>query len=383
MALTSLVVCAHDPTTEVLRHILEELGGRVEHCATTEQALERLARSRFDTLIVDCEDESSAVDVLQKVRAVADKASLLAVALVQNGNDVRRLFAEGVNFVLYKPVSEDRASSSFRAARSMMKTERRRNKRVSVEASATLDYANVENVPATLLDLSDEGTALQSDRKLPPDCRVYFQFALPGHNSLIRLSGEVVWRDSEGRVGMRFVTVPTSSRRVLSNWLKNNAPSQSSAPKVPITDAPIPKISGPGTKQQPDHPERGLARLRANPGNRREQSRHACRLGADVYRVGVPVPNRCCLTDVSAGGCYVEMPTPFASGTQIEILVRTQEMKLKMRGVVQSVHPGFGMGVKLNLTSPEDHDHLQSLIRLLSESGDNAEIGRVSDPWNR
>jgi CheY-like chemotaxis protein len=383
MALTSLVVCAHDPTTEVLRHILEELGWSVEHCTTTEQALERLAESRFDTLIVDCEDESSAVDVLQKVRAVADKASLLAVALVQNGNDVRRLFAEGVNFVLYKPVSEDRASSSFRAARSMMKTERRRNNRVSVEASATLDYANVENVRATLLDLSDEGTALQSDRKLPPDCRVYFQFALPGHNSLIRLSGEVVWRDSEGRVGMRFVTVPTSSRRVLSNWLKNNAPSQSSAPKVPRTGAPIPKTTAPGTKPQPDNPERGLARLRANPGNRREQSRHACRLGADVYRMGVPVPNRCSLTDISAGGCYVEMPTPFTSGTQIEIVVRTQEMKVKMHGVVQSVHPGFGMGVKLHLTSPADNDHLQSLIRLLAESGENTEMGPVGDPWTR
>jgi CheY-like chemotaxis protein len=382
MALTSLVVCAHDPTTEVLRHILEQLGWTVKHCMTAAQALERLAQSRFDTVVVDCEDEPSAIGVLQKVRAVGDKASLLSVALVGNGNDVRSLFAEGVNFVLYKPVSEDRASSSFRAARSMMKSERRRNKRVLVQANASLDYANVENVPATLLDLSDEGTALQSDRKLPPDCRVYFEFALPGHTSLIRLSGEVVWRDSAGRVGMRFVTVPTSSRRVLSNWLKNNAPSQSSVPKVPITGAPIPKISGPGTKQQPDHPERGLARLRTNPGNRREQSRHACRLGADVYRIGIPVPNRCSLTDISAGGCYVEMPTPFASGTQIEILVRTQVMKLKMRGVVQSVHPGFGMGVKLNLTSPEDHDHLQSLIRLLAESGDNAEIGPVGDPWN-
>ena len=383
MALTSLVVCAHDPTMEVLRHVLEQLGFSVEHSSTTSQALERLSQSRFDTVVIDCEDESSAIGVLQTVRAGADKASLLAVALVQNGNDVRRLFAEGVNFVLYKPVSEDRASSSFRAARSLIQRERRRNNRVSVQASATLDYANVENVPATLIDLSDEGTAIQSDQKLPPDCRVYFQFALPGHTSLIRLSGEVVWRDSDGRVGMRFVTVPTSSRRVLSNWLKNNAPSQSSAPKVPRTGAPIPKTSAPGTKPQPDNPERGLARLRANPGNRRGQSRHACRLGADVYRAGIPVPNRCSLTDISAGGCYIEMPTPFASGTQIEIVVRTQEMKLKMRGVVQSVHPGFGMGVKLNLHTPEDNDHLQSLIRLLSESGEDAEIGPVGDPWNR
>src|SRR5215469_2931600 len=100
MALTSLVVCAHDPTTGVLRRILEQLGWSVAHCTTTAQALERLSQNHFDTLVIDCADEASAIDVLQKVRAVADQASLLAVALVENANDVHRLFAEGVNFVL-------------------------------------------------------------------------------------------------------------------------------------------------------------------------------------------------------------------------------------------------------------------------------------------
>jgi DNA-binding NarL/FixJ family response regulator len=380
MALTSLVVCAHEPTTEVLRGVLENLGWTVEHCASPSEAQVRMAQARFDTVVVDCQDEASAIATLRQVRASAGKASVLAVAVVDQENNVRELFATGVNFVLYKPVSEDRVSSSFRAARSLMKSERRRNSRVSVQASATLDYANVENVPATLIDLSDEGTALQSDRKLP-DCRVYFQFALPGHTSLIRLSGEVVWRDAQGRVGMRFVTVPTSSRRVLTNWLKNNAPSQTSAPQVPRSNAPIPKTSVPATKHSSENNDRPAARLRSNSGNRRGQSRHACRLGADVYRMGVPVPNRCSLTDISAGGCYVEMPTPFPSGTNVEIVVRTLELKVRMSGVVQSVHPGFGMGVKLNLNSPEDTDHLQSLIRLLSESGDNAEIGPVGDPW--
>jgi CheY-like chemotaxis protein len=365
-----------------LRRVLENLGWGVEHCASPVEAQARMAQARFDTVVVDCLDEASAIATLQQVRASAGKASVLAVAVVDQENNVRELFATGVNFVLYKPVSEDRVSSSFRAARSLMKNDRRRNNRVSVETSATLDYANVENVPATLIDLSDEGTALQSDRKLP-DCRVYFQFALPGHTSLIRLSGEVAWRDAKGRVGMRFVTVPTSSRRVLANWLKNNAPSQTSAPQAPRTNAPIPKTSVPATKHSSENTDRPAARLRSNSGSRRGQSRHACRLGADVYRRGVSVPNRCSLTDISAGGCYVEMPTPFPSGTIVEIVVRTHELKFRMSGVVQSVHPGFGMGVKLNLNSPEDNDHLQSLIRLLSESRDNAEIGPVGDPWSR
>jgi hypothetical protein len=99
--------------------------------------------------------------------------------------------------------------------------------------------------------------------------------------------------------------------------------------------------------------------------------------------MGVAVPNRCSLTDISAGGCYVEMPTPFSSGTRVEIIVRTQDLKLRTQGVVQSVHPGFGMGVQLTLSTPEDRSQVQSLIRLLEQSGEEAELGRVIDPWTR
>lgn len=381
MALASLVVCAHEPTTKVLRRVLEDLGLVVEHRSSSAAAEECLLHVHFDIIVVDCEDEQSAISVLEKSRS-AGPAPVTA-AIVGSENDVRKLFAEGVNFVLYKPVSEERAISSFRAARSMMKKERRRNRRVDVQAKATLGYANVENVPATLIDLSDEGTAVQSDRKVPPDCRVYFQFALPGHTSLIRLSGEVVWRDANGRVGMRFVNVPTSSRRVLGNWLKTNSPEPTTGPQVPRTNAPIPKTTAAAPKISKETPESGIARLRSTPGNRRGQSRHACRLGADVYRTGSRVPNRASLTDISAGGCYVEMPTPFPAGTQVEIVVRTQEMKLRTRGVVQSVHPGFGMGVQLTLQSEEDRDQVQSLIRLLSESADTSDLGPVADPWTR
>ena len=81
-------------------------------------------------------------------------------------------------------------------------------------------------------------------------------------------------------------------------------------------------------------------------GNRRGERRFACKLGAEVYRLGSNVPNRCTLSDVSEGGCYVEMPSPLAEQTGVEIVVRTPDMKLKIRGQVLAVHPGFGMGVQ-------------------------------------
>jgi hypothetical protein len=41
------------------------------------------------------------------------------------------------------------------------------------------------------------------------------------------------------------------------------------------------------------------------------------------------------------------------------------------------------MGVQLTLSTPEDRSQVQSLIRLLEQSGEEAELGRVIDPWTR
>ena len=378
MALKSLVVCADDATVRTLREILEAIGLSVEVTASVPETVARFGAQRYDSVILDCDREAEAFEILRQLRASERNATSLAIAVASPDSNVRQLFSFGINFVLYKPLSEERAWSSLRAARTLMQREKRRTRRVAVHAGVKLDYANVENAPATLVDLSEEGSALQSEKKLPPDCRVYFQFALPGHTSVIRLSGEVVWQDSTGRVGMRFLNVPTSSRRVLRNWLSANAPATvSAAPQIPHQDS-IAKT----TPVAPEQVESAATRLRSKPGNRRTQDRHACRLSADVYRTGVPVPNRCSLTDISSGGCYIEMPTPLPAGTRVEIVVRAQGMKLRVQGVVQSVHPGFGMGVQLVLKTAEHHDHVQSLIRLLEESTREAEVS-PRDSWSR
>ena len=380
MALKCLVVCADHPTIQVLNGILEALGIKVELAATAVEAGAKLAAGRYDSVVLDCESQSEATEILRVMRSSSRNATSLAIAIADNHTNVHHMFSLGINFVLYKPISEERAWSSLRAARTLMQRERRRSRRVGVHAKVALDYANVENVPATLIDLSEEGSAVQSENKLPPDCRVYFQFALPGHTSLIRLAGEMVWQDSTGRVGMRFVNVPTTSRRVLRNWLATNAPATvAAAPKVPSPAEKIVKTA-PALTTPPDN---ALARLRSSPGNRRTQSRHACRLGVDLYRAGVTVPHRCSLTDISSGGCYIETTSPFPAGTRVEIVVRAQDMKVRVQGVVQSVHFGFGMGVQLVLKTPEDHEHVQSLIRLLAESNQDSEVSPFSDPWSR
>jgi CheY-like chemotaxis protein len=359
MALTSLVVCAEKKAVLVLGQILKELSIEVENCEDLTAAADRLARQHYDAVVLDCKDQAAALDLITTVRKLPINRGTLIIALVDGREQVRDIFGQGANFIVYKPVSAERAGSSLRAARGLMRREKRGKLRVSLHTPASIAYASAENVSATLLDLSEDGLAIQSERRLPPRCKVYFHFSLPGDKSTVRLSGDVVWQDSSGRVGIRFVDVPQASRRTMNEWIKSSqarlARAERNAPK------PNPnKEQGP-TSEPAATRFAGLG-LSASSSNRRIQSRYACRLGADVFRLGEGVPNRCTLSDISSGGCYVETPAPFPSHTALEIVVRTRDLKLRVRGVVQVAHPGFGMGVQFNLTTADDREQVSQLI---------------------
>jgi CheY-like chemotaxis protein len=352
MALTSLVVCADAKAIQVLGQLLSELNIGAEYCGDAEVAAPRVLTQPFDAILVDCQDQQAALELISGARSNPINKSSLILGIVDTRDQVRDVFAKGANFVLYKPVTAERVGSSLRAARSLMRREKRGKERVSLHAQASISYADSEDVAAVLLSLSEDGLALQSERKLPPRCKVYFQFTLPGNAPKVRLSGEVVWQDASGRVGIRFADVPQASRRILSQWIKTTLSQQ-----VKVEPCLPPVSQQPATRANA-----GFGLLSASSSNRREKSRYACRLGADIYRAGEKVPHRCTLSDISTGGCYVETPAPFATGTTVQIVVRTLEMKVQVSGTVQTVHPGFGMGVEFSLKSPNEREQVQQLI---------------------
>jgi CheY-like chemotaxis protein len=346
MALTSLLVCADTKAVQVLSRILVDLGIQVELGGDLSAALAAATIRPFDALLVDCQDERASIQWITSIRKTPINQAALIIAIVDSQNQVRDIFAKGANFVLYKPVSAERAGTSLRAARSLMRRERRRHQRIPLHTPASMAYATTEDAPATLLDLSEEGIAIQCEHRLPPRCKVYFQFNLPGHVSTVRLSGEVMWQDATGRVGIRFADVPQTSRRVLGEWLKTHASQLSNASEK----SPAP--AGPA----------GMGLLSVSSADRRGKSRLACRLSADLYRLGSGVPNRCSLSDIGTGGCYVETTEPFPAATRVEIVVRTKDMKLRVQGMVQSTHPGFGMGVAFSIQTAEEREQVQQLI---------------------
>jgi CheY-like chemotaxis protein len=387
MNLSSLLVCADEAAVQVLRRVLEELGIDVELCRDAVRAGVRLAQERFDVIILDCETQEGVVALLHESRSSRLNDSTLTVVVVAGQESIREMFSLGVNFVLYKPVSHERALSTLRAAQTVLHRDKRRKARAAVHTHATIDYAGVEQARATLVDLAEDGMAVNFGKKLPPTCKVYFQFQLPGQMANVRLSGQVVWQDWNGRAGIQFMDVPQASRRVLQEWLKMNvadAPKQElAAERVEVQHSIRPSEDSVTAGQQAEkaaeekqeangrNGEAG-ARLRSEPDNRRGQTRYACRLGAEVYQKGSSVRNYCHLSDLSPGGCYLEMPLAFAQGSPVEIVVRTHEMKLRLSGQVKASHPGYGIGVSFKLNTKEERQGVQQLIDFVAATAESS-----------
>ena len=384
MTLSALLVCVDEKAGEVLRQVLAELSIRVESCSDLARAGIRLAQERFDVVVFDCESQRAVTSLLRETRLSRLNDSTLAVAVVPGQDNIREMFSLGVNFVLYKPVSYDRALSSLRAARAVMRKEKRRKPRATVHAHATIDYADVAHEKATLVDLAEDGMSVRFGKKFPPTSKVYFQFNLPDQKSSVRLSGQVVWQDWNGRSGIQFVDVPKTSRRLITDFLRPMLPAaqvQESVEGIAVEmEEPLQAVSvGASEKTREDSDGEavgagaGTARLRSEAGNRRDKMRYACRMGAQVYRTGISVPHHCCLTDLSAGGCYLEVSLPFEKGASVEITVHTHEVKLHLRGRVQASHPGYGMGVEFELKTKEERDHVKKLTEFAAASAEESE----------
>jgi len=390
MTLSALLVCADDASEKMLQQVLKELCIRVESCSDFVRGGIRLAQERFDVLILEGKSPKQVISLLQETRQSRKNDATLAVAVLPAQENIREIFSLGANFILYKPLDYDRALSSLRAARAVMYREKRKKARAPVHAYATIDYANVERERATLIDLAEDGMSVQFGKKLPPVNKVYFQFKLPGQAVNIRLSGQVMWQDWKGRAGVQFVDVPKSSRRLLTDFLTANLPRESS--RDPFSDVTVEVESLPPVSAAvensvlrsdsrndivQDTVAAGSTKERVQPSqlevdNRRANTRYACRLGAEVYRPGLSIPHRCCLTDLSSGGCYLEVALPFPQGSPLEIIVRTYEMRLSLRGTVLASHPGYGMGVAFELDTPEEISNLSKLTDFVAATTESS-----------
>ena len=309
MIFHALLVLTDDSTAERLRQILAEFQVESEYCSESHVATQKLAERRYDAVIVDLEDQSAAASILEQVRQSQISKNAVTISLLDDKSLVRRAFGMGANFILYKPVAEEPARASLRAAIALLKRERRRSFRVPVQLPVTLSWHGAPEVEGIMLDLSENGMDVLSAQPLQQSQALHVHFSLPDL-SQIGATGQVAWANGNGQAGVEFVDFPDGQKQIVQDWLSANAP-----------DGP------------PPEPE--------------------------------PIAD-CKLSDLSLGGCYVESESPFPVNTEVELSLRASDTEIKITALIRVMHPGYGMGLEFVSNEGEHRQLVDQFISVLS-----------------
>src|ERR1700693_3592659 len=103
-----------------------------------------------------------------------------------------------------------------------MRTRRRRvRQKVHSPAYASLNGSSSGQVLdlSEIVDISEEGMAIQTSFPLQIQRNVNLYLDLTATRACIRTTGEVIWCDGSGRVGISFPQMPEDSVRQLKEWL--------------------------------------------------------------------------------------------------------------------------------------------------------------------
>ena len=95
--------------------------------------------------------------------------------------------------------------------------------------------------------------------------------------------------------------------------------------------------------------------------DRREHPRVKVRVPVELCPEGSEVPIGAATSDISLGGCYVEMMFTLAKGTKLEISMKIDGTVLAL-GTVVTCDPHVGNGIKFNRMLPEDLEELRCCL---------------------
>jgi hypothetical protein len=123
------------------------------------------------------------------------------------------------------------------------------------------------------------------------------------------------------------------------------------APEKPLWDFPLPAPAS-------DTHRPGLV-------ERRAQSRFRCQNKVEIHIDG-GASYWGTVSDLSLGGCYVEMPIPLSAGTKLKMAIWIDQSKVMAQGEVAHRTPGLGIGIHFKSVADQDLDRIRLFLDQLS-----------------
>ena len=204
---------------EVVCTALEQAHVTVKVATDSAVARDLLAHGHFHGFVIDCDDVASGAEMLPQIRSGGSSSRSPIIAVVNGKTSIQTALDSGANFVLAKPISQERLDQYVRLALVFLNHEFRRYYRHKVLLPVTVAVADKE-VEATIVDVSLGGIAIKvfGGDKIEGTVGLRFKPS-NGIGSIIDAQGLVVWRNEVGKAGLQLLCMDAKCNEVFQKWL--------------------------------------------------------------------------------------------------------------------------------------------------------------------
>jgi len=210
-----MVVSRDWAEVSVLECILGGLHIGVDVEPEPERARAKLAKTKIDALIVDCDLDGTA----SFLQTLGEGMNSVPLVIVSGSNGHARLQDSAATFVFRKPISVEQAVHTLSAARNMILDGRLRYNRQALDLPIILTCGQKKRVQAHLMNLSQGGVGVRLHRPVALSGKVQVSFCLPETKIRMKMQAEVAWMDRLGNAGIRFLDIAPEVKRDLKLWL--------------------------------------------------------------------------------------------------------------------------------------------------------------------
>jgi CheY-like chemotaxis protein len=224
MAIDALILSRDPDVINVFRNVMEDAGINIDESTAAGDSLQRLAKHRYDAVVVDCDGVPDGADVIEALRkGKSNKSSITFAVVGREGLGSKAVSQQGATFVLYKPISTETVLRSMKASHGLILRERRRYLRHSVETYAHIQAGKSGEMQVTVIDISEGGCATSVPFKENLSGEGTIRLMLPEVKEMVDGKIEVMWCKPTGQVGVRFVQLTRNSQKHLMEWLNSRA----------------------------------------------------------------------------------------------------------------------------------------------------------------
>jgi CheY-like chemotaxis protein len=219
MALHSLLLCKDPETLHLMRIVLSDLGIGVDLCSEPGPMMEKLARKKYEVVIMDCKATSRVAELLAELRAGKSNRTSITCLIGLETQDLDGALDQGVDFVLPRPLVLGDVWRALRTARNLMEREQRRYYRARTDIPVHLLLGNADEIRANAKNVGEGGMSVNCGQPLLAREIIGVRFLLPGRQTLIEADAEIAWADDEGRAGVCFLQMSNEAQDLLERWV--------------------------------------------------------------------------------------------------------------------------------------------------------------------